>query len=148
MDAPPLYMPSFGNTFHLCCKRCILPSLLSMPMSNIVLEMLAHSNLLMYFDISLLILVLRLVCTGTSARLVYFSCDYLLSSRLAVDETSLHDEKSKTFALLSFQYLGNRSGGCPVCLTPILFPCIAGYCSPSWALVGQPPCLTIQKTQQ
>jgi len=57
--------------------------------------------------VSLLISVLGLVCTGTSARLVYFSHDRLLSSRLAVNETSLHDEGSKTLALLLFQYLGN-----------------------------------------
>ena len=145
---PPLYMPSFGNTFHLCCERCVLPSLLLMPTSNIISETSTHSKLLMHFDISLLILVLGLVCTGTSARLVYFSRDHLLSSWLAVDETSLHDEGSKTFALLSFEYLGNGSGGCPVFSTPIWVPCIAGYCSPSWVLVGQPPCLTIRKTQQ
>ena len=45
---------------HFTCgtKFCVLPSLLSMPMPNIVSETSTHSNLLMNCNISLLILVL------------------------------------------------------------------------------------------
>ena len=130
----------------------LLPSLLLMPTSNIVLETSMHSNLLMHCNISLVILVLWLVCTGTSTRLVYYSCDHAFQFTWpAVDETSLHDKGSKASYLLLFQYWSSRQGPWFWFLGTWM-ACLAVFyvwnCSPSWALVGQPPCSTIWRTQQ
>ena len=124
MDTHPLYVPSFGNVFHLCCKIMHLTKLFVNAHGQYCL---INVNAFQLAD-ALQCIFAHSISALTGMYRYKYKVGLLLfwlSSELtwlAVDETSLHDKGSKTSDLLLFQYWCSWQG--PGC----------GFWAPGWCI--------------